>query len=310
MVLGLTCIVVLNVTILLSTIRKLSMLPSGGSRVGRIMNRFSKDIEPTDQRLIPKLFKFQLVAGCWEPDLHDRYSTPIMLAFVFHHLLVCAQILPQVTAETFHGIPTIMAYGRETDFESTVGGLLDASNEPTFLRQHAEIWVTLRMEIMSSSIVPALAMLAHTKVVGSSTQFVLALTYSSTLTYLLLKSAANINVKAEKLVASQESMLDTVVEDNGSNYSVGQRQLLCLAAAILRNPKILLLDEATTSIDAGADVFIQQAMRRSCPHATILSVMHRLNDRILQECDKVLVYPLSMLRLRNCSLDPIPCSPS
>ncbi|KAF8446095.1 hypothetical protein L210DRAFT_3501825 [Boletus edulis BED1] len=259
MVLGLTCIVVLNVTILLSTIRKLSMLPSGGSRVGRIMNRFSKDIEPTDQRLIPKLFKFQLVAGCWEPDLHDRYSTPIMLAFVFHHLLSLRELkrlestgrgpLQSRISETFHGIPTIMAYGRETDFESTVGGLLDASNEPTFLRQHAEIWVTLRMEIMSSSIVPALAMLAHTKVVGSSTQFVLALTYSSTLTYLLLKSAANINVKAE----------------------------------------ILLLDEATASIDAGADVFIQQAMRRSCPHATILSVMHRLNDRILQECDKVLV---------------------
>ena len=96
-------------------------------------------------------------------------------------------------------------------------------------------------------------------------------------------------VGLKKFVASQESKLDTAVEDNGSNYSVGQRQLLCLAAAILRNPKILLLDEATASIDAGSDVFIQQAMRRSCPDATILSVMHRLNDKILKECDKVLV---------------------
>ena len=96
-------------------------------------------------------------------------------------------------------------------------------------------------------------------------------------------------VGLKKFVSSQESKLDTVVEDNGSNYSVGQRQLLCLAAAILRNPRILLLDEATASIDAGADVFIQQAMRRSCPHATILGVMHRLNDKILKECDKVLV---------------------
>lgn len=96
-------------------------------------------------------------------------------------------------------------------------------------------------------------------------------------------------VGLKDFVASQESKLDTAVEDNGSNYSVGQRQLLCLAAAILRNPRILLLDEATASIDAGADVFIQQAMRRSCPRATILSVMHRLSDRILEECDKVLV---------------------
>ena len=96
-------------------------------------------------------------------------------------------------------------------------------------------------------------------------------------------------VGLKKFITSQESKLDTVVEDNGSNYSVGQRQLLCLAVAILRNPRILLLDEATASIEAGADVFIQQAMRRSCPRATILSVMHRLSDRILKECDKVLV---------------------
>lgn len=96
-------------------------------------------------------------------------------------------------------------------------------------------------------------------------------------------------VGLKNFVASQESKLDTIVEDNGSNYSVGQRQLLCLAGAILRNPTILLLDEAMGSIDAGADVFIQQAMRRSCPEATILSVMHRLSDRILEECDKVLV---------------------
>lgn len=117
-------------------------------------------------------------------------------------------------SETLDGIPTIMAYGRETDFANAVGGLLDASNKPTFLRMHAgksilpalfgmltvrlEIWVTLRMEIMSSSIVFALAMLAHTKVVGSSIQFVLALTYASTLTYimnLLLKSAANVEAE-------------------------------------------------------------------------------------------------------------------
>ena len=96
-------------------------------------------------------------------------------------------------------------------------------------------------------------------------------------------------VGLNKFVASQESKLDTVVQDNGSNYSIGQRQLLCLAAAILRNPRILLLDEATASIEAGADVFVQQAMRRSCPRATILSVMHRLNDRILEACDRVLV---------------------
>lgn len=67
-----------------------------------------------------------------------------------------------------------------------------------WLKVWPEIWVTLRMEIMSSSIVFVLALLAHTKVVGNSTQFVLALTYASTLTYimnLLLKSAANVEAE-------------------------------------------------------------------------------------------------------------------
>lgn len=66
------------------------------------------------------------------------------------------------------------------------------------LRVCLEIWVTLRMELLSSSIVVALSMLAHTKVVGNSTQFVLALTYSSALTYimnLLLRSAANVEAE-------------------------------------------------------------------------------------------------------------------
>jgi len=96
-------------------------------------------------------------------------------------------------------------------------------------------------------------------------------------------------VGLKEFVSNQENKLDTVVADNGSNYSVGQRQLLCLAGAILRNPKILLLDEATASVDAGSDAFLQKSMRTNCPGATILSVMHRLSDQVLKECDYVLV---------------------
>jgi ABC-type multidrug transport system fused ATPase/permease subunit len=96
-------------------------------------------------------------------------------------------------------------------------------------------------------------------------------------------------VGMKEFVSGQEEKLDTIVSDNGSNFSVGQRQLLCLAGAVLRNPKILLLDEATASVDAGSDAFLQRTMRQNCPGATILSVMHRLSDQVLKECDKVLV---------------------
>ncbi len=77
---------------------------------------------------------------------------------------------------------------------------------------------------------------------------------------------------------SDENILDRVmIAEKGGNLSVGQRQLLCMARAILRKPKILILDECTASIDHETDGIIQNVVRSQLSECTVISIAHRLH---------------------------------
>ena len=81
--------------------------------------------------------------------------------------------------------------------------------------------------------------------------------------------------------------LDAQVEEGGRNFSLGERQLLCLARACLRRSKLLLLDEATSAVDEALDAAVQRAIRRTFRDATVVCIAHRINT--ISDYDRVLV---------------------
>jgi ATP-binding cassette subfamily B multidrug efflux pump len=107
-----------------------------------------------------------------------------------------------------------------------------------------------------------------------------------TLTLEQIKSAAKV-VGADKFIERLPLQYDAEVKERGATLSVGQKQLLSFARALAFNPRILVLDEATSSVDTETEQLIQEAIKHLLQGRTSIVIAHRLST--IQNSDKIIV---------------------
>lgn len=93
--------------------------------------------------------------------------------------------------------------------------------------------------------------------------------------------------QADEFISQFDKKYDTYIEQGGTNVSGGQKQRLCIARALLKKPKILILDDSTSAVDTKTDSLIRKAFREKIPNTTKIIIAQRISS--VQDCDRIIV---------------------
>ena len=93
--------------------------------------------------------------------------------------------------------------------------------------------------------------------------------------------------QADSFINELKDGYKTVIEEGGTNVSGGQKQRLCIARALLKKPKILILDDSTSAVDTRTDKLIQEAFKKEIPNTTKIIIAQRIAS--VESCDKIIV---------------------
>ena len=93
--------------------------------------------------------------------------------------------------------------------------------------------------------------------------------------------------QADDFIQNFPDKYDTYIEEGGTNVSGGQKQRLCIARALLKKPKILILDDSTSAVDTKTDSLIRKAFREEIPDTTKIIIAQRISS--VQDADKIIV---------------------